>query len=182
MFVMLQLFLSVFPDPALDGPPFVLGHTDYDTQNIIVVDDGTITGIIDWDGIYVGPRQGGAMAYPSWLTVDWDPLFYGWAEDNSDEENGRFDSPTELIKYRRAYLDAVDTASNGKLTQCTRNSHIWQALWIAITNEMATAPIVSRLSKLLFGDEVLGYEIQTGISEGQWYRTGKGDIAELTAE
>ncbi|KAF9467587.1 hypothetical protein BDZ94DRAFT_1248483 [Collybia nuda] len=31
------------------------------------------------------PCQGGAAAYPMWLTVDWDPLFYGRSEDASPE-------------------------------------------------------------------------------------------------
>jgi hypothetical protein len=97
-----ELFLSALPDHTLDGPPFILFHPDFDSQNVLVGEDGTIMGIIDWDNVYTSPRQGAAVAYPSWLTVDWDPLFYGWSKDASSVINAGYDLPTELVKYREA--------------------------------------------------------------------------------
>ena len=83
------------------------------------------------------PRQGAAAAYPMWLTVDWDPLFYGWDNSGSPEDNAGYDSwhsPAELATYRRAYLDAITRGSRGKLTHIKRNSHIWTTLHIALSN------------------------------------------------
>jgi aminoglycoside phosphotransferase (APT) family kinase protein len=162
MLAVLQLFLSALTDSTLDGPPFVLSHPDFDSQNVLVDDDGTITGIIDWDNVDIRPRQGAAAAYPMWLTVDWDPLFYGWSKDASPEDNAAYDSPAELATYRRAYLDAITRASNGKLTHITRNSHIWTTLYIALSNGIATSGIVDHLSKFVFGSGLLGYEVEEG--------------------
>lgn len=182
MLAVLQLFLSSLTDSALDGPPFVLSHPDFDSQNVLVDDDGTITGIIDWDDVDVRPRQGAAAAYPMWLTVDWDPLFYGWSRDASPEHNAGYDSPAELATYRRAYLDAITRASGGKLTHITRNSHIWTTLYIALSSKMATSGIVDHLSKFVFGSSLLGYDVEEGIKGGAWYALEQtpGTIAEIT--
>lgn len=182
MLAVLQLFLSSLTDSTLEGPPFVLSHPDFDSQNVLVDDDGTITGIIDWDNVDIRPRQGAAAAYPLWLTVDWDPLFYGWSKDASPEDNAAYDSPAELATYRRAYLDVITRASNGKLTHITRNSHIWTTLYIALSNEIATSGIVDHLSKFVFGSGLLGYEVEEGIRRGAWYalRQTPGTIAEIT--
>ncbi|KAM6504013.1 Protein kinase-like domain containing protein [Amanita muscaria] len=182
MLAVLQLFLSALTDSTLDGPPFVLSHPDFDSQNVLVDDDGTITGIIDWDNVDIRPRQGAAAAYPAWLTVDWDPLFYGWSKDASPEDNAGYDSPAELTTYRRAYLDAITRASKGKLTHITANSHLWTTLYIAVSNGIATSGIVDHLSKFVFGSGLLGYEVEEGIRGGAWYALGKtpGTIAEMT--
>jgi hypothetical protein len=180
MLAVLQLFLSALPDNTLDGPPFVLCHPDFDSQNVLVDEDGVITGIIDWDNVYIGPRQGAAAAYPSWLTVDWDPLYHGWSKKASSEVNAAYDSPAELAKCRKAYLDAIHLASAGKLTGITRNSHVWTTLSIAICNGIATSGIVDHLSKFVFGSGLLGYEVEEGIRRGAWYALGKSP--EIIAE
>ena len=182
MLAVLQLFLSALPDSTLDGPPFALSHPDFDSQNVLVDHDGTITGTIDWDNVDIHPCQGAAAAYPMWLTVDWDPLFHGWSKDASPEENAGHDSPAELATYRRAYLDAITRASRGRLTHIARNSHIWTTLYIAFTNEIATSGIVDHLSKFVFGSSPLEYDVEEGIRGGAWYALGRtpGTIAEVT--
>ena len=176
----LHLFLSTLPDHTLDGPPFVFSHPDFDSQNVLVDDDGVITGIIDWDGVYIGPRQGGAAAYPSWITVDWDPMFYGWSADAPPEDNVDYDSPADLAKYRKAYLDAIQRASADKLTHITRNSHVWTTLYIGLVNELATSEIVGQLCRFMFGTGIL-HEIEAGIKRGSWYalRNSSGAIFEV---
>jgi hypothetical protein len=174
MLALLQLFLSALSDISLDGAPFTLFPPDFDSQNVLVADDATVTGLIDWDGVYVGPRQGGAAAYPAWLTVDWDPTFYGWSKDNSADQNSEYDSPEELHSYRKRYLDAIDRASAGALTRTTRNSHVWSALHIAITNAIASGGIVDHLSKFVFGSSLLGFQVEEGIGGGPWYRLQQG--------
>lgn len=178
---LLQLFVSALSDPSLDGPPFTLHHPNFDSQNILVADDGTVTGLIDWDHVYAGPQQGGASQYPSWITVDWDPLFYGWRAGNSAEENLQYDSPEELHTYREMYLAAIDKASAGKLTHSTRNSHIWTTLEIAITNRFAAGHIMYHLGKFVFGDKVLTYEVERGIENSAWYKMGytQNEIAQV---
>ena len=180
----LQLLLSILPDSTLGGPPFTLRPPDFDSQNVLVDDGGTVTGIIDWDDVRTLPRQGGAAAYPAWLTVDWDPMFYGWERGASPEDNMHHDSPTELASYRRAYLDAITRASGGKLTHITRNSHIWTTLHIAIYSEMAAPEIVYRLSKFAFGSSILGYELEQGISGSTWFalRNVPEAIAEIAGK
>ena len=181
-FAVLQLFLSALPDPTLDGPPFTLHHPDLDSQNILVADDGTVTGLIDWDNVCIGPQQGGAARYPSWITVDWDPLFYGWHPDHTPEENLPYDSPEELHAYREMYLAAIDKASSGKLTKSTRNSHVWTTLEIAAVNTYAASHIIYHLGKYVFGSSVLTYEVTRGIEVAAWYRTGydQEGIAQVT--
>ena len=168
-----QLFISTLPDRTLDGPPFVLFHPDFDSQNVLVDDDGAITGIINWDNVYIGPRQGAAAAYPMWLTVDWDPSFHGWDEDASPENNKGHDSPAELASYRKAYLNAITRASRGELTHITRNSHVFTTLYIGITNKFAMGGILNHLSKFVFGSGILGDKVEQGIKGGGWYALGK---------
>ncbi len=163
----LQLFLSALPDSTLDGPPFTLCPPDFDSPNVLVDNDGIITGIIDWDGVRTLPRHGGAAAYPAWLTVDWVPISYGWKKDASPEDNMRYDSPTELASYRRAYLDAITRASGGKLTHVTRNSHIWTTLHNAICSEITASEIVLDLSKFVFGSGV--FYVEQGIRGSAWF-------------
>jgi hypothetical protein len=179
MLAVLQLFLSALTDSTLDGPPFVLSHPDFSFQNILVDDNGTITGIIDWDDVAVLPRQGAAATYPWWLTVDWDPLIYNWNKNACPEG---YDSPAELATYRRAYVDAITRASRGKLTHITVNSHIWTALWAALFSEKTASEIVNLLSKFVFGSSLLGHEVEEGIKGGAWYalRRTPGTIAEIT--
>jgi len=45
-----------FSNQKLERKPFVLRHDDLDLQNIMVDDDGNLTGIIDWDGCMTVPR------------------------------------------------------------------------------------------------------------------------------
>ncbi|KAF2677620.1 hypothetical protein K458DRAFT_395887 [Lentithecium fluviatile CBS 122367] len=52
---------------------FVLRHTDLDMQNLLVSDDGTVTGIIDWNRVMAMPRCVGATAIPVFLRRDWLP-------------------------------------------------------------------------------------------------------------
>lgn len=51
--------------PTLDSPPgFVVCLPDFDSQNVLVDDQGTITGLIDWDLAQTMPRFVGYARYP----------------------------------------------------------------------------------------------------------------------
>ncbi|POR36282.1 Uncharacterized protein TPAR_03534 [Tolypocladium paradoxum] len=56
---------------------FVLCPPDFDSQNVIVDDEGNVTGLIDWDLAQTMPRCVGYARYPGWITRDWDPLMQG---------------------------------------------------------------------------------------------------------
>ncbi|KAG5639509.1 hypothetical protein H0H81_000654 [Sphagnurus paluster] len=80
-YYLLRMAALSLPDSAYDGPPFVLSHPDFDSQNVLV-DPITfqLTAFIDWDGVDVSPRLGGFARYPAWITRDWDPGCYWWNE------------------------------------------------------------------------------------------------------
>ncbi|KZV82776.1 hypothetical protein EXIGLDRAFT_729287, partial [Exidia glandulosa HHB12029] len=98
--LMVELFIGTLPDPRYDSAPFTLGHPDLVSQNVFMDDDtGEVSALIDWDGVAVVPRQLGALRYPSWLTVDWDPVAY---EEYKDADE--YDHADELHVYRAAYF------------------------------------------------------------------------------
>ncbi|KIM37911.1 hypothetical protein M413DRAFT_421199 [Hebeloma cylindrosporum] len=53
---------------------------DFGFQNVLVDDDGTVTGLLDWDGNDTVPRQSGYARYPLWIMRDWDAFLYSYAE------------------------------------------------------------------------------------------------------
>jgi len=55
---LVESLIGYFVDPRYLSGPFVVSHTDLDCQNILVdIQNGTITGIIDWDFASVLPIQ-----------------------------------------------------------------------------------------------------------------------------
>ncbi|KAF8211586.1 kinase-like domain-containing protein [Mycena galopus ATCC 62051] len=169
---LLRLFAGALPDHDLDGPPFVLSIPDFNYQNVFVNDNGEVTGLIDWDGIMVGPRQGGYAKYPSWITRDWDPLMYGYPEDESSLQE---DSPSTLQMFRDEYL-AVFQQVDPTSARYTRNSHVYEALEIAISAPYCRGHILDRLSQYVFGNEVesgqtiSAWSLEEGIRAGDWVK------------
>lgn len=74
---MLRLFIGWILAYHVETP-FGLAHPDYDIQNVLVTEDGTVCGLIDWDGVAAVPRSFGSESFPRWLTHDWDPFFYDY--------------------------------------------------------------------------------------------------------
>jgi len=116
----------------LDRPSdFALGHPDFNCQNVLVNDDGDITGIIDWDGVRTSPRPLAFARYTSWNTRNWDPVEYGYGEENGEEE----DSPAQLLSYRNAYAAAFENSRLPDETYSiddTKLSQILEAIEIAV--------------------------------------------------
>ena len=108
----LRLFIEwAFPDSQDHDRQFVLTHPDLDVQNILVADDGTLTGLIDWDGVASVPREVGCAQYPLWLMRDWVPLRYKYdiqegkpCTDAGYEES----SPAETASYRAVYAQLME--------------------------------------------------------------------------
>ena len=105
---LLRLFFDWIPAEFYDNNSgFVLSHLDFAIQNALVTEEGKLCGLIDWDGVSVGPRCIGCEKYPSWLTRDWDPVMYRYdPEDPIPNEN----SPEELAHYRSVYRRAMQRA------------------------------------------------------------------------
>lgn len=49
---------------------FVLALPEFDSQNILIDEEGNVTGILDWDGAHTVPRFAGFSALPMWHTRD----------------------------------------------------------------------------------------------------------------
>lgn len=115
----LRLFSEwAFANSRNQGGNFVLTHPDLDVQNILVAEDGTLTGLIDWDGVAAVPREVGCAQYPLWLMRDWVPSRYrydiekGEAYANAGYEES---SPAELASYRALYAQLMEVEI-GKMT------------------------------------------------------------------
>ncbi|KAL8959575.1 MAG: hypothetical protein Q9193_003588 [Seirophora villosa] len=89
---------------------FVLTHPDFAVQNIIVGKDGSIRGLVDWDGVVAVPRCIGCNEYPLWLTVDWDPHYWNYDPTLECITAEPVMVPAELEHYRAAYVKAMETA------------------------------------------------------------------------
>ncbi|KAK4159555.1 kinase-like domain-containing protein [Cladorrhinum sp. PSN259] len=150
-----------FGEPS-DG--FVLAVPDFDSQNIMVDDEGNLTGIIDWDLVQTVPRCVGYSRYPGWITRDWDPLMYGWPKAITFEN-----SPEELGRYREYYRNALGEAlQRSGDWEFTGKSHIWEAIWIAALNSVNRLEICCKLV-----EEATGVDKAT--ARGTLYDIGTGE-------
>ena len=66
----LRSLLPHFIDPRFNSGPFILSPFDWDSRNIFISEDNTISGIIDWDFACVVPLQS-FFRYPPFMTRDW---------------------------------------------------------------------------------------------------------------
>jgi hypothetical protein len=169
---------------------FVLAHPDFDSQNFIVVDDGSLLGVIDWDGIAAVPRCIGNRSFPGWLTRDWDPAVYAWAPGEDGQEDIKENSPEELTHYRKVYVEAIEDVkgkdtSNSSLTQ---NSLIYENLYIAASNPVCMHGIVTKtfteIAKIIAPETLVQeidaecLDIDSGISVGDEEGTSDHDGGE----
>ena len=125
---------------------FVLAHPDFNVQNILVNEDGTIAAIIDWDNVHTVPRCIGYSRYPSWLTRDWDPMMYGYGIPDSRPEN----SPDELEFYRQYYSAAIGALRPAGSIDFTTKSHLYEAVWIAASSPLCIFDIVEKIFEYVF--------------------------------
>lgn len=145
---------------------FVLSIPDFDSQNIMVDDEGNLTGIIDWDLVQTLPRCVGYSRYPGWITRDWDPLMYGWPKSGTEN------SPEELERYRIYYDQGMGEAlQQSGDWEFTRKSHVWEAIWIAALNHVNRLEICCKLIQEATGNDRatarrIMYELGSG--EADW--------------
>ncbi|KAI5865644.1 hypothetical protein GGS23DRAFT_560127 [Durotheca rogersii] len=128
---------------------FVLSAPDLDSQNVLVDEEGNVTGIIDWDHVQTMPRCVGYSGYPSWITRDWDPLMYGWPR-MKDSEN----SPEELDRYREHFDREMGAALGWEGDWIyTKKSHIREAVWIAALHSLNRPEICRKLVEVAIGGQ-----------------------------
>jgi aminoglycoside phosphotransferase (APT) family kinase protein len=141
---------------------FVLSLPDFDAQNIMIDEQGNLTGIIDWDNVQTMPRFLGYSSFPGWITRDWDPMMY--YPELTDREN----SPEELKRYRARYKDTMGKMLRGGGDSIfTGKSHIFEAVAIASMSEMCQLGIVRKIVDRIFpaDDEYASVEFISDVGE-----------------
>jgi hypothetical protein len=115
---------------------FTIHHNDLDLQNILVDEEGNITGIIDWDGCMAAPRCAGSAAVPKFLSSDWFP-------------NQDFDRlphmPWKLEAYRKQYAAYLSEFGCADAAKYTEKSAMYQAAIHAITVSLDFDDLVSKV-------------------------------------
>ena len=150
--------IDVVERQSSHGPDFVLTHADLDSQNVMVSEDGSLTGLIDWDGIYVGPKHMGSAAYPSFITRDMNPLDYQWWSD-PEWEKERAGSPAELRDLRKAYRTSFEKYAGTASTE-TLNSHLYKAVEEACKNKPYSSYMVTKLARLCLDGNMFDFEYE----------------------
>ncbi|KAH8662782.1 kinase-like domain-containing protein [Ilyonectria robusta] len=151
--------------PALDSPPgFVLCLPDFDSQNVLVDDEGSVTGLIDWDLAQTMPRFVGYARYPGWITRDWDPLMYGWSKMADSE-----DTPETLERYRAYYNTELGKALKWQGDwKFTEKSHIAEAIWIATLSHHNRLEICRRFVQVAAGSDIEALDVLYDIGVGRY--------------
>ena len=165
---MLRMMIEWAYEKETRGPRFVLSHPDFDIQNILVAEDGTLRGLIDWDGVAAVPREVGCAQFPIWLMNDWIETQYDYdvsAGKPRDEAGYDESSPNELSCYRAMYAQFMEqeivfnTKGLAHLTiqgttpkeeaDVTRRSLMMKNLEIATNTPMVTADIVDHMLAMI---------------------------------
>ncbi|KAL1795376.1 hypothetical protein ACET3X_007192 [Alternaria dauci] len=115
---------------------FVLRHDDLDLQNILVDDDGNVTGIIDWDGCAAVPHCLGYASMPTFLRRDWLPEYnisrlphLSWS----------------LNRYREVYAQAMGEFCESSDAKYTRKSPMYQLVLAALDKDAQWINVVETL-------------------------------------
>ncbi|KAI0369075.1 hypothetical protein BV20DRAFT_968579 [Pilatotrama ljubarskyi] len=161
-----QFFIDSLLEEHYDCAPFTFDHPDFNTQNIFVDDTGRVVGIIDWDGVSIQPRQIGALCYPTFVTLDWNPGDYGA-------------DPEEMHGYRQKYTEAIRVASNGKLDAVVRNSHVAECVCACASSGSEAGTILIRLGEYAFGSATVTLDVLEGLEHGSWLTSPANEVARI---
>lgn len=164
---MIRAMLSHMPCVD-DIEGFVLSLPDTESSNFRVDCEGNLTGIIDWDGALVLPACIGYGSYPSFITRDWDPVWYQLPLLHLEAS-----IPIKPEDYRASYNAAMEAALNGHEDwKWVAKSHIRQAVFLAAIDEDSRKGVCRK-----FIEEVTGstdarlevYHIGQGLYDGiEW--------------
>jgi len=162
------------PADADENETFVIRHPDLDLQNILVDDDGNVTGIIDWDNCLAVPRCIGYASLPDFLRRDWN-------DDFSLADSPHM--PTwEMQKYADIYADAMAETGCSD-AKYTRKSGMYRAIAGAVTQGSLT-DVIEKLFAHIPGLRMSNVEelqrlIGGGWVEGEEYiRKALGELLE----
>ena len=112
IYEMCRMFIRWLPQDDVSGDGrFVLTHPDLDLQNVLVAEDGTLQGLIDWDGATTSSVLLGCQSYPLWLTHDWTSQMYNYDPETGKPKNEfypRENTPEELLYYRNMYCQFME--------------------------------------------------------------------------
>jgi hypothetical protein len=111
-------------DTTYEDETFVLRHPDLEFQNILVDDDGNVTGIIDWEGCLAVPRCVGYASVPDFLRRD-------WLKGTSLREQPYM--CWTLQNYRQIYADAM-RATGTPDAKYTAKSAMYRAVVDAVSS------------------------------------------------
>ena len=141
-------------ETSTENETFMLAHPDLNLQNILVAEDGTVQGLIDWDGVAAVPRSVGC-AFPKWLTLDWDPYHYNFGREIDCECEDQHHSPDEMKYYRALYAQFIREATSGgqsefnetalQLADTTRKSVVIGSIDQAARNPFSFSAILSNI-------------------------------------
>ena len=127
---LLRLFIEwSLLDAGGQEKQFVLAHPDLDNQNILVNDDGSLTGIIDWDWTAAVPHCIGPQSLPKFLLQDYDPGNYAYDVEAGEPKEGFLaDSPAELACYRAMYAQFMESylSGNDRVNLTKSHRHAFQ--------------------------------------------------------
>lgn len=170
----MQSIMSYSPIHDSQGG-FVLRPPDLNPQNVMVDEQGNITGLIDWDLVQTLPRCVGYARYPGWITRDWDPLMYGWPHMADSE-----DSPEDLERYRAYYNKELGKALNWQGDwKFTNKSHITEAVWIATLSRMNRLEICQKMVQTaLKVDSEAALDVVFDIGAG-YYKKKEWDMLDI---
>ncbi|MCJ1446002.1 MAG: hypothetical protein MMC23_006507 [Stictis urceolatum] len=176
------MMIAIIPPDSRGG--FVLTHPDFDKHNFMILEDGTLSGILDWDGVTSMPRGCGYARYPSWIVQDWNPFDYQWIDPDMNEDSIE-DSRETLRGLRKSYHEYI----RGQSTldgEDNLNAHVMDAITLASSDELYGVNIINGLMKRCFKDMPFdadyvwspGGEIHSCGSKGTAERADEDSIAD----
>ena len=140
---------------------FVIRHPDFALQNVLIAEDGSLMGLLDWDGVQTVPKTFGFASYPDWIIRDWEPSSYHYGEEGED-------SVSELRELREAYRGYV-SAHLEEDNKTTRNCHLYQVVERACRQKNYIVPITTKLGRVCLGGHLFDVKFQY---KGNTYTAG----------
>lgn len=162
--IMKAVFDTAAFNPDGTDETFVIRHDDLNFQNILVDENGNVTGIIDWDGAFVAPRCIGPAAAPLFLSRDWLPGEHGEQLEKLPH------MAWKTYYYRNIYAAAMHKAELKEGlshdAQYTTNSALYQATLCAIYEGGDFWNLTEKILRSLPGFMMDPYDFTTLLGRG----------------